>query len=77
MNFWGGEWISTFDVTHHLGGSDFSLIGRIKINNHYFESGNIQFNIVKNFENEINGVAVSGMIGKGIVQTIKKIEEEY
>lgn len=76
-NYWGGEWLSTFDVSHQLGSSEFSLVGRIKINNHYFESGNIQFNMVKNFEDEVKGVAVAGQIGKGIVQTIKKLEEEY
>ena len=41
QNYWGGEWISTFDVNHTLGTSEFSVVGRIKINNHYFESGNI------------------------------------
>lgn len=33
--------------------------------------------MVKNFEDEVKGVAVAGQIGKGIVQTIKKLEEEY
>ena len=76
-NYWGGEWISTFDVSHSLGSNEFSLLGRIKINNHYFESGNIQFNMVKNFEEEVQGQGIIGQIGKSIVQTIKRLEEEY
>lgn len=67
VNYWAGEWLSTFVINHTLGSNEFSLVGRIKINNHYFESGNIQFNTVKNFADEISGVAIAGMVEKGIV----------
>lgn len=76
-NFWGGEWQSTWDISHRLGSETFALVGRIKLNNHYFELGNIQFNMNKNFENEIEGHAEAGSIAKGIVSLIRKNEEEY
>lgn len=40
-NFWGGEWQSTWDISHRLGTDTFTCVGRIKVNNHYFELGNI------------------------------------
>jgi capping protein alpha len=43
-NFWGGEFLSSWTVD--LEGN--TLTGSIKVHNHYFEQGNIQFNINKN-----------------------------
>ena len=57
-NFWGGEWLSSWVVKHTLGSSEFEISGSIKISNHYFEQGNVQFNVNKSFENE--SVAIAG-----------------
>jgi len=76
-NFWGGEWLSTYDINHALGSNDFSMVGRIWINNHYFESGNIQFNLNKNFAEEISATANDGNVAKLIIDTIARLEEEY
>jgi hypothetical protein len=63
---WGGEWISqwTFDYASK------QLSGNIKLRNHYFESGNIQFNLHKEFAS----VAVKTTDGRGIVDAIKDVE---
>ena len=44
-NYWGGEWISNWTVDL----SSESISGHVKVHNHYFEQGNIQFNLAKSF----------------------------
>ncbi len=66
-NFWGGEWLSTWDIMHTLGSSDYKMVGKIRINNHYFEQGNIRFDLAKNFTSAVEGSVEDGSIGKGIV----------
>ena len=53
-NFWGGEWLSTWDVAHELSSNAFQLVGKIRVNNHYFEQGNIQFQLAKNFKDPVS-----------------------
>lgn len=48
-NFWGGEWLSYFTVDLSSNRAE----GNIKVNNHYFEQGNIQFKLAKDFEGAI------------------------
>jgi capping protein alpha len=43
-SFWTGEWLSTFSV------KDGVLSGDLKIRCHYFEMGNMQFNLDKQFD---------------------------
>lgn len=47
--------------------------GVVKINNHYFEEGNIQFNLSKNF----GPLALEAADGPNIVKAIKKAETDY
>lgn len=44
-SFWGGEWLSTWVINT----SAQTVSGSIKVHNHYFEQGNIQFNLNKDF----------------------------
>jgi len=44
-NFWGGEWLSKWQLDL----STQALSGGVTVHNHYFESGNIQFNLKKDF----------------------------
>ena len=76
-NFWGGEWLSTWDVAHTVGDDTFQVVGKIRVNNHYFEQGNIQFQLAKNYKDPVSGTAVDGDVGKGIVATIKELEDSY
>ncbi|CAI2377149.1 unnamed protein product [Moneuplotes crassus] len=75
-NFWGGEWLSRWTVTHTLGSSDFEITGRINIHNHYFEQGNIQFELNKSFDSPTAGT-VSGDAAESIIAAINKLEENY
>lgn len=46
-NFWGGEWQASWLVDTQAN----TLSGSIKINNHYFEQGNIHYSLDKVFTN--------------------------
>lgn len=59
-----------------MGSTDYQLSGSIKIVNHYFEQGNIQFKLDKNYDSPISGSA-SGDISQSVVAHIAKLEEEY
>ena len=49
------------------------MSGQIKINNHYFEHGNIQFSLDKSFQ----GIPLAVADGENIVAAIKKTETDY
>lgn len=49
------------------------MSGSIKINSHYYEAGNIQFNLEKNYEN----IPLSAADGPGIVSLIDTTETNY
>ena len=66
-SFWSGEWQSTW--TLNAG----KLSGDLKIRCHYFEMGNIQFNLDKTFEDVAVKDATSA---KDIVEAIKKVEDK-
>ena len=67
--FWGGEWQAEWLVDTQSQ----SLNGTIKINNHYFEAGNIQFNLKK----QIGPISLTASDGPGIVAAIQEQETKY
>ena len=67
--FWGGEWQAEWLVDTQ----DSSLTGNVKINNHYFEAGNIQFNLKKT----LGPVTLPASDGPTIAAEIKRLEGEY
>ena len=68
-SFWGGEWQSEWVIDTQ----EETLSGSIRINNHYFEQGNIQFSLKKSFE--ARKLAASD--GEGICAEINKLETNY
>lgn len=68
-HFWGGEWQSQWIVDIQAS----TMHGSIRVNNHYFENGNVQFNLVKKFE----PVPLKSSDGAGICQTINELESKY
>lgn len=68
-NFWGGEWQASWLVDTQAN----SISGSVKVNNHYFESGNIQFSLQKEFTN----IPLAAADGENIVAAIDKTETEY
>lgn len=69
-SFWGGEWISTWTIDMTNGGQ---ISGHIKVHNHYYEQGNIQFNMNKDFP----ATALKTLTGKSVVDYIKNTESKY
>ena len=67
--FWGGEWQATWLVDTQTS----TLSGSVKINNHYYENGNISFSLAKEF----SGIALSAADAENIVGAINKTETEY
>ena len=65
--FWTGEWISVWTLENG------QLTGSLKVRSHYFEMGNMQFNLDKKFENvtckDVNSA-------KEIVKAIQKTEDK-
>lgn len=68
-SYWGGEWQSQWCVDTQ----NSCLYGSIKINNHYFEAGNIQFNLDRKFD----AVPLAAADGPGIVAAIEKLETAH
>jgi len=69
--FWGGEWQSTWWVNTQ----DATISGRVEINTHYFEAGNVQVNFKKDFESKpIYGGEASP---EKIAKFIENAETEY
>ena len=65
--FWTGEWQSTWTVNNGV------LSGDLKIRAHYFEMGNMQFNLDKTFDS-INVPNINS--AKDIIAAIKKVEDK-
>ena len=49
------------------------MSGSIRVNNHFFENGNVQFNLDKKYEN----LALTGSDGDSICQKINEMETAY
>jgi hypothetical protein len=49
------------------------MSGSIRVNNHFFENGNVQFNLHKKYE----GIALSGSDGESICHKINEVETAY
>lgn len=68
-NFWGGEFLSSYVVDL----SSDNISGTAKFHNHYFEQGNIQFNLKKS----LPSLKLKSQSAKDIVAAINKLETEY
>jgi capping protein alpha len=68
-NFWGGSWLSTYYVDSNTN----MMSGQIKLINHYFENGNVQYNILKKFD----GIDIVESSAQNICANINSIENKY
>lgn len=68
-SFWGGEWQASWQIDTQAN----ALSGSIKLNNHYFENGNIHFALNKDFA----GIPLENADADGIISAIKKTETQY
>lgn len=77
-NFWSGGWRSEYSIPVNTEGS-VDLNGRVRINVHYFEDGNVQLNTDYRLEKP-PGVKVTGdatETGTAIVKAITEIESDF
>jgi capping protein (actin filament) muscle Z-line, alpha len=49
------------------------MTGSVRINSHFWENGNVQFNLIKNFDE----TALAASDGVSIVAAIEKLETRY
>ena len=49
------------------------MTGSIRVNNHFFENGNVQFNLHKKYDT----IALTGSDGESICQKINEVETAY
>lgn len=68
-SFWGGEWVSNW--VYNL--AENTVSGSVRVHNHYFEQGNIQFNLSKDFP----ATKLKEQTGKAVLAHIKKTENSY
>ena len=66
-NFWSGEWLSSWQVSGGV------LSGSLKIRCHYFEMGNLAFNLDKDFDSVTCKDVTSA---DAIVNSIKATEDK-
>jgi len=66
---WTGEWQAQWIVD--IQGQ--SMTGSIRVNNHFFENGNVQFNLHKKYDT----IALAGSDGESICQKINEVETAY
>ena len=67
-SFWSGEWQSTFTLNNG------QLSGELKVRCHYFEQGNMQFNLDKTWESiAVKDATDAASIVKAIHQTEEKV----
>ena len=65
-SYWSGEWLSKWTL------SNGQLFGSIKLQSHYYEIGNLQFNLSKEFEAAVQNPNDAD----SIVKAIKGVEDK-
>jgi len=72
-NFWSGRWCSTWDCA--ISGSSADVSGSIKLLVHYFENGNVQFEVAKQVSGSISWAAPEHF-GAAVVEFISAQEKD-
>jgi len=72
-NFWSGRWSSTWNIT--ISGSSADISGSMKSLVHYFENGNVQFEVLKQVSGAISWSSPD-QFGAAVVEFISAQEKE-
>ena len=72
-NFWTGEWLSLWEI-ENVNENCFQVKGNVKANTYYYEEGNIQFNLNKEFLENLNSTASEEGLAKEIIEFIENVE---
>jgi len=74
-NYWTGGWQSEWTLNVSKSGTT-KLEGRIRINVHYFEDGNVQLNSTFNEQGEVD-VSDPGTTAEVVINTITTLENDF
>lgn len=82
-NYWAGLWMSEWTLEVPMGGSIGTLTGKVSINVHYFEDGNVQLDDKVVFQSECSASAAE--VGEAFAKKVRdseqglvqKLEETY
>lgn len=72
-NLWTGEWQSFWNV-EKTGPCTYDIKGSVKANTYYYEEGNIQFNLDKEFKHVLNSANEDEELASEIIAFIQKSE---
>merc|ERR1712154_609896 len=74
-NYWTGGWQSEWTLSVNKKGST-KLEGRIRINVHYYEDGNVQLNSTFNEQGEVD-ISDPDSTAKVVINTITTLENDF
>lgn len=76
-NYWTGRWRSNWTISFASGGNgNVSLQGKVKIDVHYYEDGNVQLNARHDLATSAKG-GNPAALAKSVIDAIKKSEHGY
>lgn len=67
-NFWTGEWLSFWSLSNN------KLEGKVLLNTYYFEEGNVQFKLKKQFSETLTSKDLNEL-SEEVINTIKRLED--
>ena len=71
-NFWTGEWLSIWEINKKNEG--FELNGKIRLSTYYYEEGNVQFKLNKEYNEKINSTEENDISAQEIISVINNLE---
>jgi capping protein alpha len=71
-NFWTGEWLSIWEINKKDGG--FELNGKIRLSTYYYEEGNVQFKLNKEYNQKIDSKGENETTAQEIITIINNLE---
>lgn len=72
-NLWSGEWLSHWNI-EKTSANTFKVTGNVKINTYYYEEGNIQFNLDKEFNTVLSANNENEELATNIMEFIRESE---
>jgi len=76
-NYWTGRWRATWNISFAASGNgNVNLNGKVKIDVHYYEDGNVQLNASQDLSTTAKG-GNPAALAKSVIDTIKKTEHAY
>ena len=72
-NYWTGEWLALWTLEKE-GDNNYNLKGSLKLNTYYYEEGNVQFNLKRDFTENFKNEKENEHFCQEIIEFIEKSE---